>query len=72
MSVICSCELEKEGYQLMSPDGKLVLSVEQDSTGVWGYSFTGNGDKLINLSHLGYENDEKGMIPSAEIGRAHV
>ncbi len=63
---IISCTSKVDNYTLSSPDGKLVLSVEQDSTGVWGYSFTGNGDKLINLSHLGYENEEKGMIPSAD------
>lgn len=63
---IISCTSKVDNYTLSSPDGKLVLSVEQDSTGVWGYSFTGNGDKLINLSHLGYENEEKGMMPSAD------
>ena len=63
---IISCTSKVNNYTLSSPDGKLVLSVEQDSTGVWGYSFTGNGDKLINLSHLGYENEEKEMMPSAD------
>lgn len=63
---IISCTSKVDNYTLSSPDGKLVLSVEQDSTGVWGYSFTGNGDKLINLSHLGYENEEKRMMPSAD------
>ena len=53
---IISCTSKVDNYTLSSPDGKLVLSVEQDSTGVWGYSFTGNGDKLIIVKKKWFAN----------------
>ncbi len=61
-----SCSLQKDSYTLSSPDGKLVVSVEKDSTGMFGYSFAGNGEKLIAPSRLGYESEKQGTIPSKE------
>lgn len=63
---IISCTSKVDNYTLSSPDGKIVLSVKQDSSGVWGYSFTGNGDTLINLSYLGYKNEKEEIIPSTD------
>lgn len=53
-------------FTLTSPDGKLELSVQKDSAGIWEYTFAGNKEELIKGSRLGYMSVSQGVIPSAE------
>lgn len=64
---VSSCSKQSgEVFTLTSPDGKLELSVQKDSAGIWEYTFAGNKEKLIKGSRLGYMSVSQGIIPSAE------
>lgn len=64
---ITSCSQKSdEYYRLISPDGKLVLSIQKDSMGLWEYSFIGNGERLIEDSRLGYVTAQENLIPSSD------
>lgn len=64
---VTSCSKQSgDVFTLTSPDGKLELSVQKDSAGIWEYTFAGNKEELIKGSRLGYMSVSQGVIPSAE------
>lgn len=64
---VSSCSKQSgDVFTLTSPDGKLELSVQKDSAGIWEYTFAGNKEELIKGSRLGYMSVSQGVIPSAE------
>lgn len=67
LSCVTSCSNRSdEVYILSSPDGRLSLTIQKDSIGLWEYSFIGNGEELIKNSRLGYESVQDEMIPSGD------
>lgn len=64
---VTSCSKQSgDVFTLTSPDGKLELSVQKDSAGIWEYTFAGNKEELIKGSRLGYMSVSQGVIPSVE------
>ena len=48
---VTSCSKQSgDVFTLTSPDGKLELSVQKDSAGIWEYTFAGNKEELIKGS----------------------
>ena len=64
--VFYSCNSSTTGFQLLSPDGDLALSVEKDSAGLYVYSLADKGETLVVASRLGFEGVSQGQIPGAD------
>ena len=64
--VFYSCNSSTTGFQLLSPDGDLALSVEKDSAGLYVYSLADKGETLVAASRLGFEGVSQGRIPGSD------
>lgn len=60
-----ACVSCKSGsYKVVSPDGKLVMTLNQENDGKLNYTFTADGTMLIDKSAMGYALKSGEIIPS--------
>ena len=64
--VSCSCQPSADSFRVVSPDEALEVSVEKDSSGLYVYSFSDQGEELITSSHIGFKGKHQGMIPGKD------
>lgn len=52
-------------YDVLSPNKKLVMHIQQQTNGELTYSFTANGTLLIDKSQMGFKLESKEIVPGA-------
>lgn len=52
-------------YDVLSPNKKLVIHIQQQTNGELTYSFTANGTLLIDKSQMGFKLESKEIVPGA-------
>jgi alpha-glucosidase len=57
--------IKASNYDVLSPNKKLVMHIQQQTNGELTYSFTANGTLLIDKSQMGFKLESKEIVPGA-------
>jgi len=57
--------IKASNYDVLSPNKKLVMHIQQQINGELTYSFTANGTLLIDKSQMGFKLESKEIVPGA-------